>query len=90
MSLLDITLSAVVLALVATHLVLTIKVILPLAKPKVDLAATLENLAGLVEDTIQQEIRRQDDRIQKRIERTPPDNDRPTPSAGVKGQPYRR
>jgi len=56
-------------------LLLVLRVIVPLARPQIDLPATLENMAEMLRDTIQQEARRQDDRVRKQIERTPPDMD---------------
>jgi len=77
------------LALIAVvsiaHLIYTVRVLTPLARLRVDLGATLENMAEDLRMTIQQEAKRQDDRVRKQIERVPVDNGatRPEIRAGV-------
>ncbi len=76
--------------LAAVHLALAIKVLLPLARPQVDLPATMEAMAEMLRDAIQQEAKLSADRIRKQIERTP--SDTPGLAAPVMevGKPYRR
>jgi len=85
----DTVLLVLIAAVSSIHLAIAIKVLLPLARPQVDLPATLQNMSDALVDTIQQETKRQDDRVRKQIERAPADNPGQT-SVVRAGQPVVR
>ena len=77
-----------IVAVSVIHLAIAVKVLLPLARPQVNLPATLQAMSDTLQDTIQQEVKRLDDRVMKRRERDivdmpRPERDRPPVVAGV-------
>lgn len=83
---------SLIAAVVAIHLFLTIRVILPLARPHVDIGASLQSMSDVLQDTIQEETKLSADRIRKQIERSPKETDGqlPTPHRVRAGEPVAR
>lgn len=86
---LDTALLLIIATVSIVHLMLAFKVLIPLARPQVDLPATLEAMAEDLRETIQQEVRLLEDRERKRRDRTPVETDGQIPAKVVAGQPYR-